>query len=185
MKHGLEIDQDAFSSGQIGSKLWLCEEIEQLYDSIDTICIYGGWYGITAFLLRSRNNIQIKEIRSIDVDPACEPVADMINENWVYQNWQFKALTQDCNTIVPANADLIINSSTEHFDSLQWWDNIPKGTVVALQGADMIHDDHVYKFNDLNEFANTFPLTTTLYNGSKKFQYPTWNFTRFMIIGEK
>ena len=121
----------------------------------------------------------------MDVDPACEPVADMINENWLCQKWQFKALTQDCNIIVPDNVDLIINTSTEHFESLQWWNNIPQGTMVALQGADMIHDDHVYEFNNLNEFVDTFPLTTTLYRGSKKFQYPTWDFTRFMIIGEK
>jgi hypothetical protein len=181
----MHIDKDAFSSGQIGSKLWLCEQLEDCFADIDTVWIYGGWYGVTAFLLRSRNNLPIKQIRSMDVDPACEPIADMINENWVYQDWQFKAVTQDCNTIVPADVDLIINTSTEHFDNLDWWDNIPMGTMVALQGADMIHDDHVYEFNNLNQFANTFPLTTTLYRGSKKFQYPTWNFTRFMIIGEK
>jgi len=185
VNQALNVDKDAFSSGQIGSKLWLCEQLEQCFDTIDTIWIYGGWYGLSAFLLRSRNNIRIKKIRSMDVDPACESVADMINENWVYRDWQFKALTEDCNTVVPINVDLIINTSTEHFDSLQWWNNIPQGTVVALQGADMIHDDHVYEFNNLAEFANTFPLSKTLYTGTKEFEYPTWNFTRFMIIGEK
>jgi len=185
MKQVLTVDKDAFSSGQIGSKLWLCEQLEHCFDTIDTIWIYGGWYGLSAFLLRSRNNIRIKQIRSMDADPACEPIADMINENWVYQDWQFKSATRDCNTIVPDNVDLIINTSTEHFDSLQWWDNIPEGTMVALQGADMLHDDHVYEFNNLAEFVSTFPLTTTLYKGTKEFQYPTWNFTRFMVIGKK
>jgi len=179
------VDKDAFSSGQIGSKLWLCEQLEDCFANIDTVWIYGGWYGITAFLLRSRNNILIKQIRSIDVDPACEPVADMINENWVYQDWQFKAVTKDCNTIVPVNVDLIINTSTEHFDSLDWWDNIPRGTMVALQGNNMPHTDHYIHTNSLEEFKNQFNFNKILFEGTKEFVYPDWKFIRFMIIGEK
>jgi hypothetical protein len=86
---------DAFSSGQIGSKLWLCEESEKCFETIDTIWIYGGWYGLTAFLLKSRNKINIGKIRSFDIDPSCESTADLINENWVYSDWQFKATTKD------------------------------------------------------------------------------------------
>jgi hypothetical protein len=181
----MDINKDAFSSGQIGSKIWLCEELERIFDSIDTVWIYGGWYGITAFLLRSRNNLKIKEIRSIDIDPACESIADMINENWVYQKWQFKAVTADCNQMIPSGIDLIVNTSTEHFDNLNWWNNIPKGTLVALQSNDMIHDDHCFTFTSLDEFADTFPLSEILFAGTKEFVYPDWKFSRFMLIGKK
>ena len=58
---------DAFSSGQIGSKLWLCEQAEKYFETIDSIWIYGGWYGLTAFLLRARNKINIGNIRSFDL----------------------------------------------------------------------------------------------------------------------
>lgn len=181
----MNLNADAFSSGQIGSKLWLCEELEKLYNNIDHIAIYGGWYGITAFLLRSRNNIQIKKIRSYDIDPMCEPIADLINENWKWQDWQFKAFTTDCNIVSLEPADLIINTSCEHFESLEWFNRIPAGTHVVLQGADMDHDDHVYKFENLTDFVNTFPLNTIEFMGSKTFNYPDWNFTRFMLIGVK
>jgi len=183
----MDIDKDSFSSGQIGSKLWLCEELEKIFDLIDEIWIYGGWYGLTAFLLRSRNNIQINTIRSLDKDPRCEPIADMINENWKWQNWQFKALTQDCNhnSVVPNQADLIINTSTEHFENLSWFQNIPKGKAVVLQGADMHHDDHVFRFNNFESFKSTFPLSEILFEGTKNFQYPEWQFNRFMLIGVK
>jgi hypothetical protein len=179
------VDKDAFSSGQIGSKLWLCEELEQLFDSIDTVWIYGGWYGISAFLLRSRNNLPIKKIRSIDVDPNCEAVADMINENWVYRDWQFKAETKDCNTVIPSDVDLIINTSTEHFENMDWWTNIPSGTVVALQGNNMVHDDHHVHSTCLKEFVAQFPVTQVLYQGQREFVYPDWRFTRYMLIGVK
>lgn len=181
----LNVDRDAFSSGQVGSKIWLCEELESLFDNIDSIWIYGGWYGMTAFLLRSRNNINIQTIRSYDVDPQCEAVADMLNENWVYRDWQFKAHTEDCNTLVPSNVDLIINTSTEHFESLEWFDRIPNGTTVALQGNNMPHEDHHVHSATLKKFCNQFALTTVLFKGEKEFVYPTWKFTRFMIIGVK
>jgi hypothetical protein len=183
----LNVNKDAFSSGQIGSKIWLCEELEKLFDSIDSIWIYGGWYGVSAFLLLSRNNIEIEYIRSYDIDPACAEVADMINENWVYQNWKFKAKTQDCNELEIdwTGPDLIINTSTEHFENMDWWNNIPPGTTVALQGNNMIHDDHHIHSTSLKEFTAQFPITDTLYAGKKQFVYPDWKFTRYMLIGIK
>lgn len=181
----MKIDKDAFSSGQIGSKIWLCEELENIFDRIDNIWIYGGWYGLTAFLLFSRNNIFIKSIKNFDIDPLCQPIADMINENWVWKDWQFKSIIQDCNLLKPNNIDLIINTSTEHFESLDWWNNIPKGITVALQGNNMVHDDHVINFTDLTHFLDTFKLSKIFYKGQKEFRYPTWNFTRFMVIGVK
>lgn len=181
------VDADAFSSGQITSKLWLCEELETLFDQIDQIWIYGGWYGMTSFLLKSRNNIKIKKIQSWDLDPACEKIADSINENWVWQEWAFKAYTGNCNNLHPALGcpDVIINTSTEHFDSLTWWNNIPTGMTVVLQGNNMPHDDHVVHTETLEEFANLYPLATTHFRGQKDFKYETWGFSRFMLIGVK
>jgi len=179
------INKDSFSSGQIDSKLWLCRELENLFEQIDNIWIYGGWYGLTAFLLLSREKIKINKIKSFDLDSTCESIADMINENWVIKDWKFKAFTQDCNKLIPDDVDFIINTSTEHFTSLDWWNNIPKGTYVALQGNDMQHDEHVINFSNLNNFVDTFNLTETYYSGQLEFIYPDWSFTRFMVIGIK
>lgn len=180
-----KIDKDAFSSGQIGSKLWLCEELEKLFDHADTIWIYGGWYGLTSFLLRIRNNISVKQIRSYDIDQSCEEIADIINENWVIDDWKFKAVTADCNHMNPTNVDLIINTSTEHFESKAWFDKIPNGTVVALQGNNMPHDDHVIHSATLKSFLDEYPLSDTMFAGEKTFEYPEWQFTRYMVIGIK
>ncbi len=183
----LPFETDAFSSGQISSKLWLCEEVEKLFDRIDQIWIYGGWYGTTSFLLKSRNNIQINKIRSWDIDPDCERKADMLNENWVWQEWAFKAYTGDCNELQPAVScpDMIINTSTEHFDKLDWWHNIPKGMIVVLQGNNMLHEDHCVDFDCLDTFKKTFPLSETYFAGQLDFKYDTGGFSRYMVIGKK
>ncbi len=179
------INKDAFSSGQIGSKIWLCEELERIgWESKDT-WIYGGWYALTAFLLLSRGKFKVKRISSFDIDPACEPIADMINENWLWQNWTFKAFTKDCNKIDHVAADLVINTSSEHFDTMEWFDNIPEGTRLIIQGNNMNHDDHVIHSNNLEEFKSHYPLSHINFEGQKSFVYPDWSFTRFMLIGIK
>lgn len=176
--------KDAFSSGQISSKIWLCEQLERTRWKPKSISIYGGWYGITAFLLLSRNNLKVKQIHSYDIDPSCELIADLINENWVWQNWKFKAYTYDCNNIL-TDADLIINTSTEHFDSKEWFENIRPGTKVAIQGNNMKHDDHVIYTKNLQQFLNQYPLRNVKYQGQLDFKYPDKQFTRFMQIGIK
>jgi hypothetical protein len=181
----MEVNKDAFSSGQIGSKIWLCEELEKLNWSSHLTYIYGGWYGVTAFLLLNRGKFHVDKIRSLDIDPACEQVADMINENWVWQEWKFKAFTQDCNNFEGQYGDLVINTSTEHFDSMQWFDRLPTGTRVILQGNNMPHDDHVIHSNTLDDFVNHYPLSTINFKGEKNFVYPNWSFTRYMVIGIK
>jgi hypothetical protein len=181
----MNVDKDAFSSGQIGSKIWLCEELERLNWSSELTYIYGGWHGLTGFLLLSRGKFQVGKIRSLDIDPNCQPVADLINENWVWQDWKFKAFTQDCNNYEGQYGDLIINTSTEHFTSMEWFDRIKPGTRVVLQGNNMPHDDHHVNINSIEEFKKTYPLTEYAFEGSKQFVYPTWKFTRFMVIGVK
>jgi hypothetical protein len=180
-----EINPDAFSSGQVGSKIWLCEELERTKWTSNLTYIYGGWYGVTAFLLLSRGKFKVDKIRSLDLDPQCESVADMLNENWIWQDWKFKAFTQDCNNYEGQYGDLIINTSTEHFDSMEWFNRIPKGTRVLLQGNNMPHEDHHVHSTDLKAFVNSYPITTLNYAGQKDFEYPTWKFSRFMIIGVK
>lgn len=179
------LNPNAFTSGQIDSKLWLCNELEKLNWSSELTHVYAGWYGMLSFLLLSREQFKVKRIESFDIDPSAEKVANMINENWVSKDWQFRAHTADCNKVLPGTPDLIINTSTEHFDSREWFDNIPLGTAVVLQGNDMPHDEHVVNFHNLDKFIEHFNLTKVVYSGSKQFVYPDWQFTRFMIIGFK
>lgn len=180
----MKFNADAFSHGQITSKLWLCQELENLkWTSINTH-VYGGWHGLLSFLLLSREKFQVNRIESFDLDPSCEMIANLINENWLTQG-RFKAYTEDCNSLMLGTPDLILNTSTEHFSSLAWFDKIPRGTRVVLQGNNMSHDDHIVHSNSLTDFADQFKLADVAYSGSKDFKYPSCSFTRYMIIGTK
>lgn len=188
MPNILNVDADAFSSGQISSKLWLCEMLESLdIKTPQKIWVYGGWYGCASLMLLSRGQLPIDHIRSFDIDPECETVADSLLENWVWKNWTFKALTVDCNLIEfnKECPDIIINCSTEHFTSKHWWYNIPKHVICVLQSNNMPHHDHHDCVSTLNEFSRKYRMSQPLYQGQLDFNYPNWQFSRFMIIGRK
>lgn len=188
------IDLDSFSSGQMQSKLWLVQKLEDCLNEnspIETtagyrIWLLAGWYGLTNLLIRTRNKIPVQEVRSFDIDSSCENIADALNNLWVWKGWEFKAHTADINQLqYEPRPDVIINSSVEHMTANDWWNNIPNGTVVCLQSSNMDHEDHVNKFNNSREMLEKYRLQECFYEGTKRFQYEDWGFYRSMIIGIK
>lgn len=186
----MQFDSDAFSSGQISSKIWLAESLEQAichYNLTNPlrICIIGGWYGLINFILQVRSKISIIHVRSVDIDIEACKTADIINETWVAKNWQFKSLNVDANNFDYSHFDCVINTVIEHMDQDTWFNNISKGTLVALQSNDMIHPDHINNHKSLSMFDKSYPLSNTFMLKSKDIRYPDWNFKRFMKIGIK
>ena len=186
----MQVNPDAFSSGQILSKLWLAEELEKVIaaEAVPgplSVAALGGWYGMMNFILRVRDRIKIDKFVNIDQDSDACDTADQLNEPWVWQQWQFKSRCADANQVDLSEFDLVINTSTEHFQDHTWFDNIKLGTVVAIQSNDMPHDDHCGNHHSLEDVISQFPVSRLCYSGLKKFTYPNWEFTRFMIIGIK
>jgi len=191
MNNKIELEADSFSSSQVQSKIWLVSMLENVADkhlfkkTNYKIWILAGWYGITNFILRTRNNISIHEVRSFDSDPSCEPVANQINNLWHWQGWQFKAETVDINDLDYSDPpDIVINSSVEHVDQDRWFEIIPKGTLVCLQASDLEHEDHISIYKSLEDLIQRFPMEI-LYQGVKRFEYDDYGFNRYMIIGFK
>lgn len=188
----MQFDKDAFASGQVISKLWLIDVLERTIDLQGLnkelkILTLGGWYGILHFMLRCRKNLKIESYRSLDIDESACEIADVINETWVWQNWKFKSIVDDANTYTYDISDhnTVINTSVEHMESRQWFENIPYGALVILQSNDMPHDDHSSNHSTLEDFVSDFKVSELFYSGQKLFQYDDANFKRFMIIGKK
>lgn len=179
------LDYTAFSHGQIKSKIWLCEELEKLMPNPARIAILGGWYGITSFMLFARAQSNIEKVRSFDIDPKVEKIADLINNTWVFNHWRFKAVTADVNNVDLSEFNVIINSSAEHVVNKTWFDSV-KDQLVLIQSTDQIHDDneeHDYCFS-LDQLKKTYKMIN-FYEGERVFSYPDKTFSRFMLIGRK
>lgn len=199
----LGLAKDAVSSGQVGSKLWLIQMLERLLLSYRpsrlpiTVWIYGGWQGVMGFMLLCRVGteaaVPLASVRSFDLDQSATNAANALCENWVWREWHFRAFTADCNQLDPlepgaeygARPDLIINTSVEHFASDEWFERIPIGTVIALQGASFPHDGAEAQIQSEAQMLARFPMTENWFSGSLHFDYGTWSFDRYMIIGVK
>lgn len=184
MNKTARLQTDAFSAGQVESKIWAAEELERIAAHIHIlrISILGGWYGLLHFILKARGRQTIEWCRSYDLDASACSGANMVNNTWESQDWKFRAIPKDANTLTyDDGTNCIINTSTEHFDSRDWFNNIHEGMLCVLQGNDLDIEDHVNRPKNLEHFKEMYPLSVILFEGEKKFD----NYTRYMIIGHK
>lgn len=189
----LQLNKDAWSQGQIKSKLWLIEELEKKVTTgqCKTVWVLGGWYGLMSFLILARNKIQPQKICSLDVDPIAVELSTHINNNWLLDPQIFYSFTADCTKLKYTEPefhgppDLVINTACEHFSD-NWIDPILANTLVAAQSTNMDHVEHINKVTSLESFKNKFKDKFEIfYAGEIPFDYPALKFTRFMIIAQK
>lgn len=189
----LKIDADAFSAGQIESKIWAAEQLELVVNELNTgplrMYVLGGWYSLLHFILSVRKNIDIEYCRSIDLDPIVSYNANKINNAWEIEDWKFRAYPFDANkleyTYDTDKINCAINTSTEHFKSKFWFNLIPKGTLILLQGNDLQIADHVSRPESLKHFISTYQVTNLKFSGTMSFQFKNMSYNRHMIIGIK
>jgi len=189
---------DAFSVGQLQSKRWLIDSLEDCVDELGTVFLCAGWYATLASMLFD-SSLWIRCIRSFDIDPSCATIAETVNRRWVTVGWNFKATTADILDLEFDNytyntqrsngssvelcetADTIINTSCEHIPNFtQWYSKIPKGKLVVVQSNNYSElPEHVNTSNSLAEFVDSVPLTKTYYTGELELS----KYTRYMVIG--
>lgn len=190
------INLDAFASGQLGSKIWLCDKLEDQLDGPKTIRrlhILGGWYGVLPMLLVSRGRVSIEQVTCIDVDAEALRVARKMNDYFNWKTDSYSSVVMDVCTdqfieYAQANIgaqDVVINSSCEHMSSSPWFSSLAgTGAMVVLQSCNMDHKDHIAKVSHINDFKKQYPISDLKFEGEIFFDYrgPT-SFTRYMLIG--
>lgn len=171
---------DAFWSGQLKSKEWLITNLQPHVKTLITIDINGGWVGVLASMLFQSGMI-CKKIRSIDIDPNCQPIAIMMNKGEEMVG-KFEAVTCDmCD--FDSTADVIINTSCEHIsqqDYETWLARTKPGSLLVLQSNNYDIPEHIRTAQSLSEFETQCGLTEILWKG--KLELPLYK--RWMIIGK-
>jgi hypothetical protein len=169
---------DAFWSGQLKSKEWLITNLRKNVNKFVSIDIHGGWVGVLASML-FQSDIYVKNIRSIDIDPTCEPIATMMNKKEEIAG-KFRAVTADM-CAIRSDADVVINTSCEHITQDQydlWLSGMPYNTLLVLQSNNYNIPEHVRIANDLDEFKTQSNIDVVW---AGELELPLYK--RFMIIG--
>jgi spermidine synthase len=177
---------DATWAGQLQSKAWLVNTLKQYMDKPSNVYIFGGWIGILASMMFQ--HLPVNKIRSIDLDPWCENIADTINKPYEMDKWRFKAITEDMSSydydwgII---SDVVVNTSSEHVNQStydKWFNMICPGSLVVVQGNNFFDcSEHIRCSQSLNDFENMNNVYDPLFTG----QYHTDKYTRYMSIWRK
>lgn len=182
--------QGSYTDDLVISKIWLAHELKRVLeqqgiDSVPVAYVLGSWYGNQSTILR-KMNAPIDTI--VDVEK---------NKQWLKQGQQIqrdmgisgiKSMAADANRIdfrKLADPGLVINTSTNDMPDHGWFDNIPEGTIVVLQGRDAEPPGAEHNYKTPEEILELYPLEKVLYKGTRHLQDPETEYNRHMIIGIK
>lgn len=178
-KFGISLE-DATSKGQLASKVWLSETLSGLnvgafYHGV--IC--GGWYGTLIPILL--HWVSVRSLTTIDIDESClDIVPEVVNS--AGNRCRIFAQAADMHRIDYSEYDLIINTSSEHINSISGWlSSIPSGKLIVVQNNDLLSaEGHINCKASLEElYDETSQHLNILYSG----QMVMPEYTRFMICG--
>jgi hypothetical protein len=182
---------NAFNMKQIASKLWLLDELHgTLGGSLGVVAVLGGWLGVLSALLLNDPRFAVSRIVSLDIDPACAPVATTLNRRFAGEG-RFQAVTDDMHAVdwaaleaePGARDSLIVNTSAEHIpDPGAWARTLPTGVAVLVQSNNYrAVPEHVSCVDSADELASKLGLSQVLFTGALAQR----RYTRFMVIGRR
>lgn len=175
--------QGSFTPDLTRSKLWLIQELSKIKDRVSTVYILGAWFGNLSLYMKLHPAVKTERIINVETDPKflkqSKRMLDHIGAACVDH------MQADANDLDYRQLDknsVVVNTSLTDMPGRAWFDNIPSGTLVALQARD--HDPG-QQFHSTQDILDKFPMQEVLYQGELDLQDPETPYTRFMVIGRK
>jgi hypothetical protein len=197
-----DIINDAFSRGQLRSKVWLANELKNINNKFDNIVLLAGWMGQLVDIVS--RSIQFNKLRNIEIDRDCCIESDYNFNIDNLKDWRVKSVNADINNLQAHHngyelnidnfksdkvitekflPDLVINTSAEHM-STEWYEQLRSkdwDCIVAIQSNNLFdHPDHVNCVYSDSHMMKKYPMREVLYHGELFLQ----NYKRVMIIGK-
>ena len=191
----LSIPKDAFSDGQVRSKLWLANSLNEwgrkyfTSNTTYTLNWYGSWVGLGPFLLLSLTDIKFSTVNLIELDDESLKTSRRILDYWICEGVQINTFNENMNHYLPQSTSenqLFVNTACEHVLEIDWIKRIPTGAKILLQSTDMTHTEHINSVSSLAEFKTQMnPYFSVKEINQLDVSYPNMSFSRFMLFGVK
>ena len=185
--------RDAFTKGQLASKCWLLQELDDyMIHPNETVAILGSWVG--ALVDPLINTIECGRVYGFDQDAKSIELSERLNQRHVENSWKFKGVVADVSMLSTHNMEfetggelinvrpeMVINTSCEHMNN-DWFDTADGEQLIVMQTNDSpFFDGHINICESIEDMQSKYPLGKTLYVGSLE----TPVYTRYMQIGYK
>jgi len=175
--------EGSFTQDLVFSKYWLMRELAAIQPEISTMYVLGSWYGNLALFLNRYGQPQVDHIINVETNQEFLKTGKKMLDQAGADNVEY--MLKDANDLDYQQIDdrsVVVNTSLTDMQGRSWFDRIPPGTLVALQGRD--HDAN-RNFHSAKDIQKRFPLSQVLYSGVLNLEDPETNYTRYMTIGKK
>jgi hypothetical protein len=201
----VDIISDAFSRGQIQSKIWLTKELANIKTNYNDIMVMAAWYGQVRSILDVM--LTYNRMRLLDIDPVSCAISDNVFNYLELENYKVKSCCANINDLTcykngyelnlhnysdPESTvivekyepDLIINTSAEHMDDA-WFNQIrfkefENNPIVAIQSNNLFDiPEHINCVHGIDHMKKKFPMKEILFEGELKLK----GYKRVMLIG--
>lgn len=176
----------SFLPGLMQNKLWLCVELAKLKKNFSDIFVLGSWYGNISLIINKLNYFDFDRIINVELDKHCQNTGAELAKS-LELDMKIHNLNQDVNKLRYRHKDphcLIINNSCNDIKKNLWFDNIPAGTMIALQGRNNL-PKAAHEYHNLRDFKMQFQLSNIEFAGEREFTDPETDYRLFMVIGRK
>jgi hypothetical protein len=191
-KHCSRRVEDASTSSQLQSKLWLIGEISNLGLDGTRVGILAGWYAnfIVPLLV---DELETSMIYNFEIDEDVKQLSYKFNKRYKDDK------TYKCEIVdvmfspiwkkmkgSETGFDLVINTSCEHMFPMYKFRDLNRGfldnPIYVLQSTDDDqYDDHINCVSSPDELAEQAKFVDVLYSGTKVLDN---GMNRFMVIGK-
>lgn len=180
----------SYTPDLVFSKLWLARELKQILkqqgiDSVPVAYILGSWYSNLSTILR-RTGVPIDRIVDVEQRGEWLKIGQQLQQGMNIQGVEH--MQADANRIDYRQLQqpgIVINTSTNDIADHGWFDHIPEGTIVVLQGRDSVPAGAEHTYNSPEDLLQMYPLETVLYSGTWDLEDPETEYQRSMAIGVK
>ena len=178
----------SYTPDLVFSKLWLARELknilqQQNIESVPVAYILGSWYSNLSTVLR-RTGVPIDRIVDVERKSEWLRTGQQLQRDMNISGVQY--MQADANEIDYRQLQqpgLVINTSTNDIPDHGWFDHIPTGTIVVMQGRDSVPDGAEHTYQSPEELLEMYPLESVLYSGTWDLEDPETPYQRSMVIG--
>jgi hypothetical protein len=173
----------SFTSDLTKSKVWLLTELAKITPQWSTMYVLGSWYGNLALYNTLQPTIGVDQIinveTNLDMLKQSQRMLDLIGADNV------EPMLKDANDLdyrQVGHGGVVVNTSLTDMPGTKWFENIPQGTMVAMQAR---NQDPGEQYASAQDIVDRFPLSRVLYQGTLDLEDPETPYQRYMVIGIK
>lgn len=107
--YDMDILADAFSRGQVKSKVWMVNELAKIKNNFEMIHVHAGWFGQSR-LYFDKAGIKYDKLRILECDTSAAKVSDTIFNLDCIENYRVKS----------GNVRLPLNTDSEDLQNMSW-----------------------------------------------------------------